>query len=257
MSTAFDNIKPFPSPSLQTAPIGHNRPPLDESVVAEFMEGLKADAGLLVRVEQLVTRGNAAGPCTDTDLAGRYGDFIRMAGEAVKRIEAEREKHNRPLLTAQRTLKTKADAITAPLVQASNNVRRQLDAFMAEERRKEVEARRQAEEQARIAREAAAAEARRQAEERGADPDEVVVPAVEIEATPVEAPVARGDYGARVGTTTKWRHEIISVRQLPDRILKHPKVVEALEKVVGAEVRGGAREIKGCRIWDDQVVSVR
>lgn len=73
----------------------------------------------------------------------------------------------------------------------------------------------------------------------------------------VAEPVVRGDLGSRVGTTTVWRHEILSVRQLPDAILKHEKVVEAINKVIAAQVRGGARSIKGTRIWDEKAVAVR
>jgi hypothetical protein len=47
------------------------------------------------------------------------------------------------------------------------------------------------------------------------------------------------------------------VRQLPDRLLKHPKVLEALQSVVAAEVRSGVREIKGVRIWSTDEAVVR
>lgn len=250
MATAFPDVKPFPGEAAQTAaPIGHNKPPLEETIVAEFVEGLTKVDGLLPRLNQLIERGKGAGPCDSDDLAGRYGDFIKMAGTCAKMIEAEREKHNRPILTAQRALKAKADSYIEPLTDAVNRVRRQLDAYMAEQRRIAAEKQRAAEEEARKAREAAEAAAA----EAGAE----AAPEIEVTPARVEQPVFRGDYGARVGTRTEWQHEIISVRQLPDRLLKHQKVLEALDKVIAAEVRSGTREIKGVRIWSEQKAAVR
>lgn len=249
MSTAFKDVKPFPGEASQAAPIGHNRPPLDEMIVAEFEEGLAAEAGLKDKVQQLIAKGKDAGPCETEDMAGRYGDFIKMAGAAVKVIEAERERHNRPILTAQRALKARSDSYVAPLQDAVNNVRRRLDAFMAEQRRKAAEQQRIAEEQAR--------EAQRAAMEAAADAPHGAKPVVEITPAKVEQPVVRGDYGSRVGTVTVWNHEILSVRQLPDAILKHEKVVEAINKVIASQVRGGTREIKGVRIYSEQRAAVR
>ena len=49
----------------------------------------------------------------------------------------------------------------------------------------------------------------------------------------------------------------MSVRQLPDSILKHAKVVEALDKVIAAQVRGGTRELKGCEIFPETSTAIR
>lgn len=267
-NSAFPDVEPFPGRADQAAPIGHNRPPFEETVVAEFLEGLaKEHPGLIDKINIMVERGTAAEPCLNNpDLAGRYGDFIKMAAAHARAVEAERERHNRPLLTAQRTLKARADSIIDPLTRAVANVRRHLDAYMADERRKAAEAQRLADEQAHAAREAAEAERQRQIDERVAtgktefpEVDESPLPAIDIEPARVEQPVVRGYYGSRVGTTTVWHHEILSVRQLPDRILKHAKVIEALDKVIAAEIRGasGKIEIKGVRIWSQQTARVR
>jgi hypothetical protein len=257
MSTAFPDLKPFPSAAQPVAASGSdravdshdNRPPLDEMIVADFMEGLRIDPRLLPRIDDLIAKGKDPAPCDSEDLAGKYGDYIKMVGTVAKMVEAEREKHNRPILVAQRALKAKADSFTAPLSEAAGRVRRRLDAFMAEQARIANEKRRQAEDEARAAQKAAM--------EAAADAPAGAAPIVDIKPAEVEKPVARGDYGARVGTVTVWSHEIESVRQLPDRLLKHPKVIEALDKVIAAEIRGGAREIKGVRIWDEQKAAVR
>lgn len=261
MSTAFADVKPWPEPRPAPAGIGSNSNavPIEERVVADFLDALGRD-GLLARVEQLTERGLAQAECADDDAAGRIGDFVKLAGAAAKAVEAEREKHNRPLLTAQRTLKGKADALVAPLSGAVMHVRLLLDGYMAEQRRVAAERQRQAEEQARAAREAVEAEARRRAEEAASSGEPTACeqePLVQIEPVKVAEPVVRGDYGARVGTSKVWKHELVSVRQLPDRILKHARVVEAIDKVVAAEVRGGAREIKGARIYETDQTVVR
>lgn len=264
MSTAFADVKPFPGQPNPRAAIGGNKPPLEDTIVAEFMESLAEEDGLLARIDELVAKGRAAGACDSEERAGRYGDFVKMAGVAAKAVEQVRERHNRPILTAQRALKGRADAIVAPLTDAVNHVRRQLDVFMAEQRRIAAERQRQAEEQARAAREAAEAERQRQIDEAHANGEsafeaieELGLPAIEVKQPEIEKPAVRGDYGSRVGSQTVWKHEIVSVRQLPDAILKHPKTVETLDKLIAAQVRGGAREIKGVRIWDEQTTIVR
>ena len=90
---------------------------------------------------------------------------------------------------------------------------------------------------------------------------EAPVVAVEVAYTPVAAEPARtaiqGDMGAKVARVTTWHHRILSVRQLPDSILKHAKVIEALDKVIAAQVRSGTREMKGCEIYSETSTAIR
>jgi hypothetical protein len=69
--------------------------------------------------------------------------------------------------------------------------------------------------------------------------------------------VVRGDYGARVGAKTEWHFEITDPAKLPLAIRRHPAVVEAMEKVIRGQVRGGARSISGVRIWSAKKANVR
>lgn len=263
MSSAFADVKPFPSQKAAPAQAGpgHNRAPLDEQVVADFNEALAA-AGLAKRVSDIVASAGRAGECDSDDKAGKFADLIRLSGAATKAIEAERETLNRPILTAQRALKGTADKYTGLLADAMKPIRQRLDAYMAEQRRIADEKRRIAEEQARKAAEAEQAriEAEMDAQAAAGEGDTAfaeVAPRVEIAPAEIEEPVVRSDYGARVGSTTVWKHEIESVRKLPDAILKHEKVVEVLNKIIGQQVRSGTREIKGCRIWPEQTTVVR
>jgi hypothetical protein len=229
-----------------------NAPPLDERVVQEFIEDVDRD-GITARIAELTEAAGRAPKCEDRMVAGKIGDLCKLAGDVTKRLDAAREKHNRPLLTAQRNLKARADALIAPLTTAINALRDDLNRFTREEtarrdaerRRQEEEARRLREEQERIAAE------REKAGEPAPPPVEIVVPKAE------PAPIARGDYGSRVGTQKVWLHEIESVRQLPDRLLKNPRVIEALDKVIAAEIRSGAREVKGVKIWSEDRAVIR
>ena len=267
MSTKFANVPEWPTDAAGALPPRtHNEPPLEERIVMDFVDVLTRE-GITERVDKIVASAGRAPPCTTEAIAGQYGDLVKMARAATVDIEAERERLNRPLLTAQRTLKAKADAIGAPMVDAVNGLRKSLDTFMAEERRKADEVRRLAEEQARAAERAAREEydrqvalAKEEAEAAGAKEApvaEFVPPPPVYEAPPIAAPVARGDLGSRVGTKTVWKHKIDSVRMLPDAILKNERVIEALDKVIAAQIRGGTRAIKGVTIWDEQVADVR
>jgi hypothetical protein len=222
-----------------------NQPPLEERLVMEFVEELDAE-GIMARVAQLLaSAAKAPEKIEDKATAGKVGDLLKMSADVRKRIETAREKHNRPLLNAQRALKARADAADGDLLIESAKLRQRLNTFMAEEARKADEARRAAEAEARRQQEAARA---------AAEPDEPLPPIV---AEKVAAPVARGDLGSRVGTVTEWKHEVLSVRKLPNNVLNHPTVLEAIDKVLRARIRGGEREIAGTRIWSDQKVSVR
>lgn len=271
--------------------IGGNRPPIDEQVVIDLAEALAAE-GLTKRISDLIAAAGRAPNIESPEIAGRYADLIKQMVAAGKAVEAEREKLNRPLLNAQRALKGRADAITAPLKDAETQARAKVAAYDREQaeierrQREAAEAERRrlqaiADEQARQERlrlQAIADEAARQerlrlqaiederaaAEKREAakvvveaEAVEVAAPLVEISVPEPERTAIQGDMGAKVARVTTWKHEIISVRQLPDSILKHAKVIEALDKVIAAQVRGGTREMKGVRIFSETSTAIR
>lgn len=290
MATAFKDMKPFPKAGPALGGKGHNNPPIEESVLLDLDERLRSHDGLIERIDTMVAKADQAGPCTNADTAGRYGDFIKMTSAAVRLIEQERETLNRPLLNAQRGLKARADSYSAKASGAGQKVRRLLDAFLAEQERlrreeaariaeqeRQAETTRQAQidEANRIAAteaeaervrlqaiedEKAAAEARESVVVEVA-PEPVFVPEPHpafVSVAPEKAPI-RGDYGTAVSTVETWHVEVTNIRQVPDTFLKHPAVIEALQKVIAPSVRGksGLREIKGCRIYSTVGSSVR
>jgi hypothetical protein len=199
---AFPNEPAWPD-SPQGPDPKHNQPPLEDQIVLDFEVAL-ADRGLDVRAADITANAERAPAIDSRETAGQAGDLISAGRAAKAEIEAERETLNRPLLTAQRTLKAKADAILTPMDSALGGLKARLDAYVAH---------------------------------TGA--------------------VVRGDYGARVGTKTEWHFEITDPAKLPLAIRRHPAVTEALEKIVRGQVRGGARQIAGVRIWSTQKSNVR
>lgn len=252
MATVFEGVPDWPQ-SKERDPRFDNEPPLQERLLMEFVDDLDRE-GITARVQQLIeSAAKVPAEIADDTVAGKVGDLCKLARDVDKRVADAREKHNRPLLDAQRALKSKADGLLHPLLVAISDVRTRLNAYMAEQARIADEKRRKADEEARRIREEQE-RAAREAEEAGRPAPE---PMVHVEPVKVAEPVARGDLGARVGTRTVWHHEIESVRQLPDRLLKHQRVIDALNQVVAAEIRGGCREIKGVRIWSADEAVVR
>lgn len=275
MATAFTDVKPWPKSEPDPNPravMGGNAPPLDQQIVEMFSDKIDAKDGLRLRIAQIIERGADPKPCDSDDLAGRYGDFIKMVGNAEAFVDAARTEVKAPYLEATRALDANARAITDALAAAKAKVKSRLDEYAREQARKVAAERdRIAAEQAKLraAAEAdAAAErerlqavenARAAAEKR--DAAVVETPEVEIvapaPAPEISAPVFRGDLGSRVGIKTVWKHEIENVRQIPDHILKSGTVVEAISKVVAAQVRSGIRAIRGVRIYSENQSSVR
>lgn len=269
-----------PQPEFEENPravIGANNPPLEEQITIDLAEALEVE-GIAKRIADLLaSAGRAPTVIADAEMAGSYADLVKQMVAAGKAVEAQREILNRPLLNAQRALKGRADAIVEPLQAAEVTARARIKAFDDAEREKErqrqIEAQRVAEAERQrlqaIADAEAAAErqrlqaiedARAAAEAREAAVVEVAAEVVEVAPEPIaepDAPVVRGDYGAKVVRTTNWKHRIVSVRQLPDSILKHAKVVEAIDKVIAAQVRGGTRELKGCEIFPETGTTIR
>jgi hypothetical protein len=286
------------------AVMGGNNPPIEEQVLLDLDAALLEHDGLIDRIAQFEAKANEVaaeaatlevdgdklGPCKTADMAGRYGDFIKMTSTAAKVIEAERETINRPLLTAQRSLKARADSYSQRALAAGEKVRMQLNKYLAEQdriqrveaarlaeiaRQAEAERQRVIEEANRKARDEAeaervrlqaiederAAKEKREAEAVVVEPEPVFVPEPEpvfAPAAPTRGPI-RGDYGTSVSVVETWDIEVENIRQVPDAYLKHPTVIEALEKVIRPQVRGknGLREIKGCRIFSKLGSAVR
>jgi hypothetical protein len=221
----------------------------------DFEDKLKA-AKLDARVAQLSDSAGRAPACDNDEAAGKIGDLLSLARAARKAVEDLREGENRPILNAQRALKAKADALLAPMDAAMQALKRGLDAYVSEQARKAAEARRAAEIEAQRLRDAEEAR-RREAAEAGRT-EEAEAPAPIITPAPVAPLAARGDLGTLVSARKVWRFEReVPIARLPKDVLENEKVVAAIDQVLGAMVRGGARKIKGVRIFEDAAANIR
>lgn len=198
MPEAFDDLKPWP------ADPHHNQPPLEARVTLDFDDALRARE-LDSRVNVIIASADRSPlEILSPGEAGRAADLVAMARDCAKAIEAERETLNRPLLTAQRALKARAESVVAPMEAAIAVVREKLDAYVAS----------------------------------------------------AEAP-ALGDYGAKASARTAYQFEVTDYAKLPLAIRRHPDVLAAMDKVVAAQVKGGARKIAGVRIFPVTKAQVR
>jgi hypothetical protein len=241
MATAFDPQADWHGEAKRD-PNFDNQPPLEERLLMQFVEQLDRE-GITARITELTEACSRVPAIDSRDIAGRVGELIKQAGAARKKVEEIREGHNRPLLNAQRGLKARMDGLLSGMDTAIREIRQRLDAFISEENRKAQEAQRRADEAAREAAKAAAA---------SDAPAPTIIPAE------VERPLIHSDMGATVGTRTVWKHEVeVPIAKLPKAILENAKVVEAVNSVIAAMIRGGTREIKGVRIFSDVQSAVR
>jgi hypothetical protein len=279
----IEGVKPFPGQSDNPrVAMGGNEPPLDQRIVGEFNEAIDEEPGLRTRINEIIAKGKMLPVCTDDETAGKLGDFMRMASTAIAKVDTFHVTIKAPYLAATRAIDLAKRNTVDALGDAKSCALNNLNAYQAEINRKQrIEQKRIDDEQAamraaeaervRIANEAILAEnARRRAAEAEDRPfssstDFATIPLIsepepipEPVAAPVAAaPVIRGDYGARIGTKTVWKHVVEDVKKLPKALLEHPKVLEAISSVISGQIRGGIRELKGVRIWDEQEISVR
>lgn len=206
-------------------------------------------------------------------LKGRADAITAPLKDAEMAARAKVDKYDREQAEIERQARLKREAEERKAREEAEAERRRLQAIADEQARQE-RLRLQA-----IADEAARKERLRlqaiEDERAAAEKREAAAVVVEAETVEVEAPVVavevayesaapepartaiQGDMGAKVARVTTWHHRILSVRQLPDSILKHAKVVEALDKVIAAQVRGGTREMKGCEIYAETSTAIR
>lgn len=257
-----------------TPGMGHNAPPLDQLIVEQFEDKLDAVEGLRKRIKDLCDKDGALPDMVDEkgnftahgneEAAGKMGDLIKMVGAAGDRVEAIRVDIKAPYLEATRALDGKAKSYDEALDRVRRQARGKLNAYVAavDKKRRDAE---QAERERIEAERAAEIEAAKTNAPAGSDELDAVVSKLEQTfarpstgpAPTKSEPIARGDYGARVGTRSVWKAEIVDVKKLPKAVLDHPKVVEAILSVLNQQAKSGIREIKGAKVFEVVESSVR
>lgn len=145
MATAFPDVKPFPGAAAQSAaPMGHNRPPIEEQGVADFNDAIDRHAGLRQRIADLLGSASRA-VATDDETAGRCAELIRQMSAAEKVVDGEREAVKRPYLTAGRHIDDAAKTLVSDLGTAKGKVRGIAETYMRQKAAEEAAARRRVE----------------------------------------------------------------------------------------------------------------
>lgn len=144
----FDDVQPWPERPLPAeAVMGHNKPPAEDDVRAQFREELlTAKPDFDSRLEQIEAAADRVA-VNDDETLGRAGDFIRTIRATDKLVADTHVKVKAPYLAAGRVCDAEKNALAARLATARGKVEGQMNAYAAEQRRQELEAQRKAEEE--------------------------------------------------------------------------------------------------------------
>jgi hypothetical protein len=252
----------------------HNNPPPDLLVGDALRDKLAGENGDLIRRRDDLLAAAGRIPAIDSDdIAGRVSDYIKQLTALTKAAESKRTDAKEPYLEGGRNIDGFFRAITDPVAKAKTAIERRLTDYLRE---KEARARREREEQERLAREAAET-ARREAEVRAralADEQSLqaaiaaekaaetasadLVKAAQAAAVkPAELSRTRGDYGAVSSLRTQWVFEGIDRAEIDLEALRFHIPADGLEKAVRSFIKAGGRELRGTRIHETTVASVR
>lgn len=252
MATKFDDVQPWPeTPKPAEAVAGHNKPPIEDDVRAQFREKLLEERPtFLQRVEEIEAAADRV-EVKDDETLGKAGDLVKMTRAAVKHVDETHKAVKAPYLAAGRTCDSEKNALVDRLNDAKRRAERPMNEYVA---RKEAERRaeeaRQREEQRRQAEEAAKRQAEIEAAAREGDEEALAAaaPVAEPVAAPVKEPV-RSDTGTAVSGRTTWNSRVDDYELAFMQVSDDDRVREAIDKAVAARVRAGTRKIEGVTIW--------
>ena len=257
-----------------TGLIGHNSPPPDLLLGEALRDRLAEENGQLIARRDELLAAAARIPAIDSDdVAGRVSDYIKQLTALTKAAESKRTGAKEPYLEGGRNIDGFFRAITDPVAKAKTAIERHLTDYL---RDKEARARREREEQERLARQAAET-ARREAEAKARalvdEPDleaaivaekaaetasaDLVKAAQAAAVKPAELSRTRGDYGAVSSLRTQWVFDEIDRASLDLEALRFHIPADGLERAVRAFIKAGGRELRGTRIFETTAAAVR
>lgn len=272
----FDDVEPWPDAKPAIAGPGHNKPPLEEIIPAEFR------AKLLEEKPEFLTRFYAAidaaarAVAEDDDTLAKCGDLVNLYRAQIAHINGTHKAVKEPYLQGGRLVDAEKNALIERVEAAKRKVEGIGNAYVAEREAKlKAERDRQAAEQRAAADKAAAAERARLQAERDAeaaalaatsDAERAKAAAAaeqarkEAEAAQEEAALAaaqtttkaepvRSDAGASVSGKQEWLSQVEDYTKAFKSVKDDPKVREAIDAAVKRLVKAGKRELVGVRIW--------
>lgn len=271
----FDDVADWPAPQPAVATTGHNKPPLEELIPAEFREALLAERpDFLTRFDDLVAAADRA-EAVDDETLKRCGNLVNAYRACINHIDATHKAVKQPYLDGGRLVDAEKNALRAAVDEAKKKVERIGDAFVAKreaeqraereriaaEQRAAAEAAATAErereraeqEAARALADAANEDERRAAQERAdlaaAAAEEAMAAAALAPAIPDRSEPVRSDEGAVISGRQEWKSEVTDYTLAFMAVEDNEKVREAIDKAIAQLVKVGKRTIDGVRIW--------
>lgn len=234
----FDDVKPWPEqPKPAAAGIGHNKPPAEDDVRAQFREELlTAKPDFDSRLEQIEAAADRVA-VTDDETLGRAGDMVKIIRATDKLVADTHTRVKAPYLAAGRVCDAEKNALSGRLATARGKVEHHMNRYAAAKRQREIEAQREAEEKRRKIEELA--------RERGLEDALPPPPPVQSRPEPV-----RSDSGATVSTSVEYISTVEDYAKAFKKVKDDAGVREAIDKAIQRIVKTtkGQTPIPGVRI---------
>lgn len=226
---------------------------------------------LIRRHNELLGAEDRLPEVVDDDAAGRVADYIKQATACAKAIDGSRVAAKEPFLEGGRNVDGFFKKYTDGLGSLKRRVEAKLSVYLRDKADRE---RRQREDEARIAREAAAQADRdamalaAAAKVTTAQADAALDTAVRAQtaslqadraadAKPADLARTRGDYGSLATLRREWTFKDMDRAALDLEALRAHIPTDALEKAVRSAIKAGARDLRGVTIYENQVANVR
>lgn len=235
----FDDVKPWPGEGAKPATpmIGHNKPPAEDDVRAQFREELlTAKPDFDTRLEQIEAAAGRV-EVKDDETLGRAGDMVRIIRATDKLVGDTHTKVKAPYLAAGRVVDAEKNALVGRLAAARGKVEGQMNAYADEQRRLAREAQAKAEEE------------RRKLEELARDNElEAVLPPAPP--PPPRPEPVRSDGGATVSVGVDYVSTVEDYTKAFRKVKDDASVREAIDKAIQRIVKAtkGQTPIPGVRI---------
>jgi hypothetical protein len=272
----FDDVEPWPEAKPAIASLGHNKPPLEELIPAEFRAKLLEDKPeFLTRLDAGIGAADRAQAVDDETLA-KCGDLVNLYRAQIAHINATHKAVKDPYLQGGRLCDAEKNALIEKVETAKQQVERIGNAYVAEreaklkaerdriaaeeraaaQRAADAErARIEAERAAELATRKATNDAERQEAQARADAARAEADAAAENAALAAAQVTtkaepvRSDAGASVSGKQEWTCATEDYLKAFKHVKDDPKVREAIDAAIKRLVRAGKRELVGVRIW--------
>jgi hypothetical protein len=246
-------------PKAAPAAIGHNQPPLEERIPAEFRAALLEERPDFLRKldDMLGTGGDPTADdyrpgavhrakCVDADTMARCASLVGLLRAAEKHVGDVHKVQKQPYLDGGRLVDGQKNAIVARIQAGRQYVEGLQAAYAREQRKAELE---------RLAKEAEErAKLEALARENGLE-DAVPPPP---EPAPVKRGPLRSDDGATVSTTTVLVPTVTDYAKAFRHVKNDAKVREAIDAAIARLVKATkAKELAGVTITEDVAVNNR